>query len=352
MESSTSVQQLFFRHVKEGLPSHLSLVDEIADLLNISTDSAYRRIRGEKAISFDEIRTLCAHFRISLDQLFQLESNNIIFWGRFINDTDFVFDNYLGDILKQVIYFNSFTEKELMIMSKDVPIFHHFNFPALAAFKCFFWMKTVLQYPGLSKQRFTADDLQDPRIQTCSRIIEEYNKIPSLEIWNVETIHATIRQVEYYRDTKIFASDKDVAVVYDCLHRTVDHIEAQAELGTKFLPGASPGAKGVAPGERGWPPDAKGGTPGAKGAPLKFYVNEFILGDNTYLACLDDKKLIFINHSVLNTIRTKDTYFTESMHEHFRNIIRKSTQISGVGEKERSRFFNTIRDKIEVSRSS
>ena len=329
MESSTSVQQLFFQHVKAGLPAHLSLVDEVAELLNISIDSAYRRIRGEKAISFDEIRTLCSHFRISLDQLFQLESNNIIFWGKFINNTDFGFDDYLLDILKQVAYMNSFTERELMMMSKDVPIFHHFNFPELAAFKSFFWMKTVLQYPDLSKQRFAADDLMNPRIQTCTKIIEEYNKIPSLEIWNVESIHATIRQIEYYRDTKVFASDKVVSTVYECLHRTVDHIEAQAELGYKFFPGA---------------PST------VRAAPLKFYINEFILGDNTYLACLNDKKLIFINHAVLNTIRTKDSYFTESTHEHFQNIIRKSTQISGVGEKERSRFFNTIREKIENSR--
>ena len=64
MENPPSVQQIFFQHVKDHLPAHLSLVDEIAELLNISIDSAYRRIRGEKAISFEELRTLCSHFRI------------------------------------------------------------------------------------------------------------------------------------------------------------------------------------------------------------------------------------------------------------------------------------------------
>ena len=53
-----SVQQKFFLEIKNQLPSHLSLVDEIADLLNISPDSAYRRIRGEKPIDFEEIKKL------------------------------------------------------------------------------------------------------------------------------------------------------------------------------------------------------------------------------------------------------------------------------------------------------
>lgn len=45
---SIELQQHFFDHIKERLPTHLSLVDEVAELLSISNDSAYRRIRGEK----------------------------------------------------------------------------------------------------------------------------------------------------------------------------------------------------------------------------------------------------------------------------------------------------------------
>src|ERR1700755_2028544 len=100
MENAISVQQLFFQHVKNNLPPHLSMVDEVAELLEISNDSAYRRIRGEKAISFEELRTLCSHFRISLDQLFHLTTDAIIFSGKFINHTDFDFDHYLQDILQ------------------------------------------------------------------------------------------------------------------------------------------------------------------------------------------------------------------------------------------------------------
>ena len=48
---TSNIQVLLFQHIKQALPAHVSMVDEIADLLHISNDSAYRRIRGEKEIS-------------------------------------------------------------------------------------------------------------------------------------------------------------------------------------------------------------------------------------------------------------------------------------------------------------
>jgi len=329
MENATSVQHLFFQHVKNHLPAHLSLVDEVAELLNISIDSAYRRIRAEKALSFEEIRTLCSHFRISLDQLFHLETDTLLFSGRFIDGASFDFDRYLEDIRRLLAHINSHKHKEMLLMSKDLPIFYHFLFPELAAFKTFFWMKTILQYPQHARQRFSVADLPASILQSCTRIVEEYNRIPSQEIWNAETIHATLRQIEYYRETRVFATDADLDAVYACLSKAIDHVEAQTELGYKFTPSQA--------------------APPIKGATIQCYINEFVLGDNTFLIRLDDRRLVVLNHSVLNTIRTADPNFTKSTEDHFQNIIRRSTPISGVGEKERHKFFNLLREKIAAS---
>jgi hypothetical protein len=329
MENANSAQQLFFQHIKEILPPHLSLVDEVADLLDISNDSAYRRIRGEKAISFEELRTLCAHFKISLDQLLHLKTDTLLFEGRFIDGTNYDFDGYLQGLLQLLTYTSSFDKKEILFLGKDAPIFHHFNFPELTAFKSFFWMKTILNYPEYSRKRFVSDEFSPVTAQLCKKLIEAYNKVPSQEVWHLECIQTTIRQIEYYRDTKVFASDQDVEAIYSCLQKTIDHLEAQVEQGVKFSMQA---------------PQL------AKGASFKFYINEFIYGDNTYLVHLNDGGMVILNHAVLNTIQTRDAKFVKSTDEHFQNIIRRSTQISEVGEKERSKFFNILREKIEESR--
>jgi hypothetical protein len=58
-------------------------------------------------------------------------------------------------------------------------------------------------------------------------------------------------------------------------------------------------------------------------------------------------KVVYINHTVLNILMTKDIGFTEYTYQHYLNIMRKSTLMSNVGEKERRRFFNAMREKVE-----
>lgn len=330
MENDSNAQQLFFQHIKGILPAHLSLVDEVAERLSISNDSAYRRIRGEKAISFGELRTLCTHFKISLDQLLHLETGTVLFEGRFVSHSDLDLDSYLRGLLQLLQYTRSFARHEVLCNAKDMPIFHHFNFPELAAFKAFFWMKTIMQYPQYARKRFVPDEIAHSSIQLCAQLIDAYNRIPSQEIWNMDGVHATIQQIEYYRDTKVFASDQDLKKIYDRLQDTLDHLEAQVEQGQKFPVGTKPVGQG---------------------APFKFYINEFIIGDNTYLIRLNDSRMVILNHSVLNTIRTTDPYFTERTEVHFQNMISRSTQVSAVGEKDRSRFFHSWRDMVEASRN-
>ena len=60
-----SVQLQFLRKIEDIIPSNSSLVYELSDVLEISIDSAYRRIRGETALSIVDVIKLCDHFKIS-----------------------------------------------------------------------------------------------------------------------------------------------------------------------------------------------------------------------------------------------------------------------------------------------
>src|SRR5215212_4479105 len=57
-------QLAFVQKLKELAPANASLADEIAELLDVSSDSAYRRLRGETAITLDEAVILANHFKI------------------------------------------------------------------------------------------------------------------------------------------------------------------------------------------------------------------------------------------------------------------------------------------------
>lgn len=325
------VQQLFFQHIKNNLPPHLSLVDEIAELLNISNDSAYRRIRGEKAISFEEVQVLCTHFKISLDQYFHLNSETVIFSGRPVDANHFTYDMYLKSMLGQMQMWNAFEKKDVIWFNKDMLPWHYFGFHDLSIFKFFFWLKTVVQVPLFGKKMFAQDDYLDSLYEIGKKIYEESNKYPSQEVWNVENINATLSQIEYYAVMKMFDSNEEIDRVYDSLESLIDHIEKQAEAGYKFAPGAK--------------------FLNVK-ASFKLFVNDFILGNNNGLVVSDTMRVSYISHSGLSFIWTKDSHFCEHHYQYMQGIIRKSTLISDVGEKERSRFFNGMRERIHDKRKS
>lgn len=323
-----NIQVSLFQHIKSKQPAHLSLVDEVADVLQISTDSAYRRIRGEKPVSLEEVQKLAIHFKISLDQFMQLPSDTFIFSGKLIQATDQGFDKWMEDSLQQLLFLKSFPQKHLYYLAKDIPLMLQFLVPDLIAFKSFFWQRSILHDENMRAVKFSFEHINPKHIEVGKKIVAAYNQIPSTEIWNIESINSTIRQIEFYRDAKCFESEEDIARIYKALIQLVDHIEKQAELGVKFEIGA---------------------TPQPNAAAYNLLNNELILGDNTVLADLGAFKVTFLNHSVINYLGTRDERFNSYLFDTFQNLIKKSTQISRVGEKERTRFFNRIRDKMKLA---
>jgi len=327
---SKELQQHFFNQIKLNLPAHLSLANELGELLNLSPDSVYRRIRGDKPVSLDELRLLCRHYHLSLDQVLQLKTDKVLFTdtdaGKGVNN----FQEYLDNLLHLLQHFNSFRHRKVYYLSKDVPIFYFFYFEELAAFKSFFWSKSILNDPAFEAKKFSVAACKDSGyFETGQQILKEYNKIPSIELWNYGSIDSTILQAEYYRDAGIFESRADLDKVLDCCDAMLLHLQKQLEKSRKFMPGI---------GEAGY------------GADFEFYMNEIILGNNTILVETDETRTTFINHIVLKLISTTDPAFNDKAFRNFNNLLSRSSLISGTGEKERHKFFNAMRERIQACR--
>ena len=323
---TNELQQQLFTYLKENIPPHLSLVDELCDLLDLSHDSVYRRIRGEKPISLAELKRICEHYHLSIDQLLQLENESVLFDAPGMNTVPGEFVEYVKGMLAQFRYFNSFKSKEIQYLCKDAPIWYFYLFPDLAAFKTFFWSKTINNHPGLTNKLFS---LEEYPYEDCfiigQQVLQMHNQIPSVELWNLESIHSTINQVAYYKDAGNFKGLRDFDAVIDSFQQMLDHLQLQAEKGVKFMPGA---------------------TDLTYKAPIQFYVNELILGNNTMLLHLDDKRLSMVSYSVFNYLFTRDERFSNKIANTFNTLLSRSTLISKTGEKDRNRFFNTLRDKV------
>ncbi|HLF45586.1 MAG TPA: hypothetical protein VI548_04140 [Chitinophagaceae bacterium] len=318
-------QEFLFQRIKEFLPPVTSLVDKVAEILNISSDSAYRRIRGETPLVLDEARELCLHFKISLDQLLDVKSGSILFQGVRVNTNNYNYIAYLKELQKQLQYISSFFNKEIIYRSKDVPLFHNFYYKPLIAFRYFFWMKSVIQSPDFADRDFELNCIS-PEIEKLSGdLVLEYNKIPSTEIWNTECINAAISQIEFYKDSGYFVSATDIKTVYEALEDSLIHLKNEVEYGCKFMPQEDHAAK-------------KNN--------FKFFYNRAMLGDNTILIITDRVKAAYLNYDGLNYIHTRDESFCHPLYEDLQNQMKRATIISQTSEKQRNLFFNNMLNKI------
>lgn len=322
----TDLQQQLFQFIKTKLPAEASVADEVAKLLGISSDSAYRRMRAEKQISFEELYKLTLHYKISLDQLMNIQTGSILFQGNFINNKTYRYNDYITGIIRQLTYFNSHKQKEFYYLCKDTPIFYYFISKELAAFKYYFWMGTLIYFPEFRNKKVNLDDYPPELELLGDKVNELYTQMDSLEIWNIESWNTTFHQLDYYIGSQMFQSDDDVLRIYEGIEKVVDHLEEQAKLGYKFLADD---------------PDKK---PCGK---FKMYFNEVVIQDNNMMALLDNSKISFIPHTAINYLMTRDIAYSENFYQYVQNLIKRSTLISEVSEKERARFFRRVRDRIE-----
>lgn len=319
------LQQKLFQEIKTKLPTDASLADETARLLDISTDSVYRRMKGEKPISFDELFTLCTHYNISLDQIMNIRSEAFQFSGKMVSTANFSFNEYLKSIIQYFVFITSYKNNSYYYLCKDLPIFYHFQSREIAAFKYYFWMKTLMRFPEFTSRQFSFDIYPDDTWEIAQKTLTLYNTLNTHELWNVESLTVHLRQIEFYRESHMFKSDKDVLTIYEAFEKMIDQVEKQAALGYRF--------------------DHNDPEMKRKGD-FNMYYNEVVLGDNSQLAIFGDYKMVVINHSIFNFMTTRDTRFCEYVAGNVKSLMERSTLISGVSERERGRFFRILREKI------
>lgn len=318
------LQEKLFRRIRQMLPQEANIADVISENLHVSTDSAYRRIRGETPLVLEEAAILCARYNLSLDELMG-NQNTVVFQNKRLDTTHSHFVHYLEDIQEQFNALEQFARKEVIYMSKDLPIFHNFYFKPLTAFRYYFWMKIQVQHPDFEKKLFSVEDLPDAVIKASETLLKSYTNVPSSEMWNMESINSTISQIEFSRNSGHFKNEDEPIVIYEALEQTILHIKEQAENGCKYLPGE----------------DSSLQTQN-----LKFYFNRVVLGDNTIMAITNETKAAFINYGQLNYMMTNDETFCDLLYQDFENLRRRSTQISATSERQRHLFFNNLLSKI------
>jgi hypothetical protein len=322
-----TVQSEFLQRLKQSIPANHSLVDELADLLEVSTDSAYRRIRGETALTIDEVSRICSHYRLPFDYagVQSGKGNSVTFSYNHLSEKPESFEIYLNNILADMRRIKSTENKEIIFAAEDVPIFHHFSFPRLTSFKLFYWSRSILNSTALEGKQFDPHAVPEKLIEIVKEIYDLYLHVPSIEIWSEDTLNSTLKQVEYYWESGLFKNKEDMLDVLSDISQMIKRIEWQATHSTKFR-GEVPGASSI--------------------QNYTLYNSELMIGNNCILVKSGESRNTYISHNTFNAMVTTNSNFCDETENWLRNLIKKSIPISGVSEKQRFRFFKMMNDKI------
>ena len=325
-------QVQFLKRVDELLPKNTSLVMELSEILGISTDSAYRRMRTETFLSIDEIILLCDYYKISFDTFTNSDEGVVTFHYSKLESARENFKLYQTKIMNDLEKIYHSKEKHITYASEDIPIFHHYTHPVLAFFKMFYWMNSIMSVPELEYEKFDVQNIDRELEEIGNKTADFYSKVPSVEIWTETTIQSTVKQIEFFWDSGKFKTREDALKVVQSLREEISLVQKKAEKSTKLL-------------------DKNGEAIGDE-QNFQLYFSEMELTNNCVLIDLGTIKSVYLGHFTFSTMSTYSDSYCNETKKWLNIVIKISSLISGVSEKQRYQVFRKyfkIIDELEKS---
>ncbi len=330
-EANNAIQTKLLGRVKRMLPENQSIVDVLSDLLEISTDSVYRRLRLETSLAIEEVAKICEHFNISFDEINTIDNSTSVTFTFTPLGSVTDYKSYLRSIRDDMLKFASMPGSKITWAAEDIPIFHHFRFPFLGTFKVYYWFHCIIHTEEHKDKKFNPELIDDEIKLLCEEIYNLYARIPSVEIWTDLTVASLFVQVDYVWQSGLFEKKEDALEICNLIGQQIDKIQKEAELTYKL---------------------------GFNDEPIlgedtfKLYHSDIEIGNNTIFVKSGENKILYLTHNTMNKIVTVNRQFCDSTETWIENLKRKSNLISGVSEKQRFQFFNKIRTQIKILEKS
>ena len=81
---------------------------------------------------------------------------------------------------------------------------------------------------------------------------------------------------------------------------------------------------------------------------FQLYLNEVVLPDNTIIVKKGENITTYLSHDVMNYLITTNKGFSQSTHSTISNVLKRSSLISKVSERERNIFFEKMNKQIQA----
>jgi len=319
------IQQRLLGLVQDLTPDKYSLVFELSELLGVSTDSVYRRMRGETLLDINEIQKICLHYNLSFDSICGTDQTGLVSfqYQPVIELSDF--RKWAGVITENLKKLQNKKDVHIIYAAIDIPVFHNYLFPLVSYFKTLYWLKSITNHPDYRDVKFSKERITPELVASGMVMHDLYRVIPTTEIWTDLITYSLLRQIDYYWESGEFGTKEDAMALCEEVEQEFVYLQQAAADGTKI-----PGRKKI-PGEL---------------VNFQLYDCDIEIATNCILVIHGEQKTVYISTQTFNIIITSNTQFANETHRWLNTLIGKSTLISEVGGKQRSVFFREAFENI------
>ncbi|MFH6992193.1 hypothetical protein [Flavobacterium sp. FlaQc-48] len=303
-------QESFLKAIRSKIPKSVSIIDEIASVLEISYDASHRRISEKSKFSIDETIKLADHFNISLDNLFS-KKEKVIVEKTIEIETLKDMHQYFRTSAEQIEILTKNPQTTLFYSAKDIPLFYFMDGTILSKFKAFVWLN--LLNTNQKKVSFENFVIEESFTEFMQKLKKAYENTFVNEIWNDTTINSSLQQILYFYEAGLLDLKSANALCKD-LKRIISLIQEKCNKpNTNFA----------------------------------IYYNELILLNNNMLIETDEKLTMFVPYTLLGYFITDNDDSCKNVHQFFKQQISNSKPLGQSGIKEQNLFFNRAIRKID-----
>jgi hypothetical protein len=320
------MQEQFIKFLKAKTQDNTSFVEELASVLDIGYDAAYRRVNNKTNLSLEESVILARHYKISLNKLFEVGSQRTIITEispRIVDEVSL--ENFFNSSINNLKPLIKIKNASIIYSAKDVPFFYTLKDTYLTRYKIYVWLKDV--NVNMIKSKITFDDfiktIPDSLLQSAFSLGDTYKYINISEMWNDATIIGTLQQILYYYNSGLLSKKLALFICEDMVD-VVNHVEKQT-IQQSIL-------------------DSK------NKASYHLYKNDLHTMSNTIFVNTPYQKAFFQPYMVLTYFKVEHQPTCELMFEFLRKQMANSKLLVKAGERDRTLFFSQMLYKINKAK--
>ena len=316
------MQKQFIQYLKEKSLSNTSFTDEIATILDIGYDAAYRRINLKTNLSLEESVKLAKHYKVSLNKLFEVGSKNTILIEKSpVITNESHLEDYFSKSIENLIPLTKLKSASILYSAKDIPLFYTLKDSYITRYKIYVWLKFTNK--EMTKNKVSFDEfiktIPNSLLEKAFELGQTYNYINITEFWNDNTINGTLQQIIYFFESQLLSKEMALKICGD-LEDIVNHVEKQT-IQQSIINSEN-------------------------NASYNLYKSDLLTMSNIIMVKTAYKKAFFVPYTVLEYLKIEHNETCDIMDDFFSRQMSNSKLLVHSGEKDRVLFFNKMIQKI------